>query len=207
MESNPPELKRDGTMQVTAQEGAEFLKRSGAEDLIPVVDGEGDAKPEVKRDTTMAATLKEGEAFLEQAGQPDETARTRGDQEKVEAAEAESEVPAVPRDNTMQVTAKEGEELLAGEVLGGTRAETEAIKEVDDDAVVVEGDEDDDEDDDEVDDEEENGEEEEEADEEQANLKRTITMTETLAEGEEFLKRQKTNGDATEDAPQAEAAS
>ena len=51
-------------------------------------------------------SYQEGEAFLEQAGQPDEAARTRGDQEKIEAAVAESEVPAVPRDNTMQVTAK-----------------------------------------------------------------------------------------------------
>lgn len=52
--------------------------------------------------------IQEGEAFLESSGKPDETARTRGEQEQIDEALAASEIPAIPRDNTMQVTAKVG---------------------------------------------------------------------------------------------------
>ncbi len=82
------------------QEGAEFLKRSGAEDLVAKPDAE---KPAVERDTTIQATVKEAEAILE--GEKVD-GRTRAESEAVATAEKDSEPPKVPKDNTMVATAK-----------------------------------------------------------------------------------------------------
>lgn len=48
--------------------------------------------------------LQEAEKILENEN-IDKDAKTRGDQERIDAAKAESEPPKVPRDNTMVATA------------------------------------------------------------------------------------------------------
>ncbi|KXJ14269.1 high mobility group nucleosome-binding domain-containing protein 5 [Exaiptasia diaphana] len=90
--------------------------------------------PDLKRDSTMTVTAKEGEAFLETAGQVHEDAKTRAQQKHIE--ENANEEPAaedspskLARTTTMAATAKEGTDLLDGEELGKTRAETETLKE------------------------------------------------------------------------------
>ncbi|XP_071945071.1 uncharacterized protein [Antedon mediterranea] len=187
MADEQPQLKRDGTMQVTAKEGIEYLKREGKEDLIPETNSNGntpdDDKPEIPRDGTMQATLKDGKEFLESTGgQLPEEVRTRGDQEKL--AEAEDDVPAVVRDNTMVATAKAGDEFLGEDKpLGETRTQSKAIAEAQDEE---NGEEDEDED----------SKDEEEEEDEAVALKRTHTMAETLEEGEAFLKKKKSNGDS-----------
>ncbi|PIK49444.1 putative nucleolin [Apostichopus japonicus] len=182
MADSAPELKRDSTMKATAEEGAEFLKRQGGEDLVYTEDAE---KPKLTKDTTIQATVKEAEKILENEN-IDEDAKTRGDQERIDAAKAESEPPKVPRENTMVATAAEGKEILGDEEVGETRAQTKVIKEA---AEVTAG----------GDAKEEN----------EASLKRTSTMADTIQEGEEFLKKQKTsNGDSEtkkEEAPAQEA--
>ena len=86
------------------QEGAEFLKRSGAEDLVAKPDADTE-KPAVQRDTTIEATVKEAETFLE--GQQVDGS-TRAQTAAIEEAKAESEPPKLPQDNTMVQTAKVG---------------------------------------------------------------------------------------------------
>lgn len=60
--------------------------------------------------TSMAYTIflifpqQEAEKILENEN-IDEDAKTRGDQERIDAAKAESEPPKVPRENTMVATA------------------------------------------------------------------------------------------------------
>ncbi|KAJ8022076.1 hypothetical protein HOLleu_39466 [Holothuria leucospilota] len=181
MSEGTPELKRDTTMKATAEEGAEFLKRQGNEDLVYKEEGDDD-KPKMPKDTTIQATVKEAEKILENEN-IDEDAKTRGDQERIDAAKAESEPPKVPRDNTMVTTAAEGKEIIGDEAVGETRAQTQAMKDSAEE-VTAGGD---------------------AKEDNEASLKRTSTMAETIQEGEEFLKKQKTsNGDSeTEKAQEA----
>jgi len=166
--------------------------------------------PAMKRDNTMVATAKEGEAFLEATGGVAEDAKTRAQQKELESTE---EVPKLTKDNTMVTTAKEGAEILGDDELGGTRAETKAIK----DAEAAEEDEEDEEEEDEEGEEEDDDDDEENGEEEAGDtndapvpaVKRTHTMADTLQEGEEYLKRQKTdeNGEkATENGENGESA-
>ncbi|XP_033095420.1 uncharacterized protein LOC117100000 [Anneissia japonica] len=196
MAEEQPQLKRDGTMQVTAKEGIEYLKRQGKEDLVPETNANGDKtdssngdKPAVPREGTMEATIKDGERFLESTGgELPEEVRTRGDQEKIDSEQKEeSDLPPVVREGTMVATAKAGDEFLGDDKpLGETRQQSKAIADAEEEENGDEG---------------ENDEDSNEADEgdETAALKRTHTMAETLEEGEAFLKKQKTNGDSGEE--------
>ncbi|XP_038061472.1 histone H2A.Z-specific chaperone CHZ1-like [Patiria miniata] len=189
MADSAPKLARDSTMQVTAKEGAEFLKSQGAHDLLP----EDSDKPGVQRDSTMQATVKDSEAILKDAN-IDQDGRTRGDQQRLQEISQESDVaepPRVPRDHTMKETAKEAQELLGDAPIGETRSQTRDISK----AAEEEEEEEEEEDEEDEDDGVEDG---DEGEEDVASLKRTHTMAETLQEGQEFLKRQKTNGDVAE---------
>ncbi|XP_050413586.1 uncharacterized protein LOC126828048 [Patella vulgata] len=130
-------LTRDGTMQVTAKEGIDLLKKEGcnrllaAQGLISDVGNSSSDKPGLPRDGTMAVTAKEGEAVLDSlGGKPDADAATRGQQKKIEAIQKETKEdppakkPKLAKDGTMVATAKEGKALVGGEKLGDTRQET-----------------------------------------------------------------------------------
>ncbi|KAL8578204.1 hypothetical protein ACOMHN_040965 [Nucella lapillus] len=148
-----PNLARDGTMQVTAKEGIDYLKAEGKTKLLEFQKLEGidylkaegktkllefqglaeseASKPGLPRDNTMAVTAKEGERLLETTGgAPDEDAQTRGQQRKLEeiknetAPESPTKKARLAKDSTMAVTAKEAKDLLGKEKLGDTRQET-----------------------------------------------------------------------------------
>ncbi|XP_076472263.1 uncharacterized protein LOC143301760 [Babylonia areolata] len=128
-----PSLARDGTMQVTAKEGIDYLKSEGKTKLLEfqgLADPEP-SKPALPRDNTMAVTAKEGERLLDSTGgAPDEDAQTRGQQRKLEEIKNETapEPPAkkakLAKDTTMVATTKEAKDLLGKEKLGDTRQET-----------------------------------------------------------------------------------
>ncbi|CAG5118468.1 unnamed protein product [Candidula unifasciata] len=111
-------LVRDGTMQVTAKEGIEYLKSQGKETLLKVQGLADDKASAQGQDTNdSAATAR------------DEENGKKADDATVEKKE---EPPAkktkLAKDNTMAATAKEGKTLLAGEKLGDTRQETATQK-------------------------------------------------------------------------------
>lgn len=196
-------------MVVTAKEGEQFLEEHGKvhEDaktraqLKELEENEEDAASKLKRTSTMAATAQEGSDLLgdeergktrsetaamketDEEGDQEESGEDDDEEDEEEAngncEENAGDKPAVKRDGTMVVTAAEGEKFLENEghtVDGGTRGETEAVK-----AAIEESEAD-----------KQNGEKEED----KQDLKRKGTMQETVEEGEEFLKRQKTsNGD------------
>ncbi|XP_066028647.1 cilia- and flagella-associated protein 251-like [Pocillopora verrucosa] len=209
MAEEAPALKKDSTMVVTAKEGEEFLEEHGKvhEDAKTraqqkeLEENEEDAASKLKRTSTMAATAQEGSDLLgdeergktrsetaamketDEEGDQEESGEDDDEEDEEEAngncEENAGDKPAVKRDGTMVVTAAEGEKFLENEghtVDGGTRGETEAVK-----AAIEESEAD-----------KQNGEKEED----KQDLKRKGTMQETVEEGEEFLKRQKTsNGD------------
>lgn len=196
-------------MVVTAKEGEQFLEEHGKvhEDTKTraqqkeLEENEEDAASKLKRTSTMAATAQEGSDLLgdeergktrsetaamketDEEGDQEESGEDDDEEDEEEAngncEENAGDKPAVKRDGTMVVTAAEGEKFLENEghtVDGGTRGETEAVK-----AAIEESEAD-----------KQNGEKEED----KQDLKRKGTMQETVEEGEEFLKRQKTsNGD------------
>lgn len=196
-------------MVVTAKEGEQFLEEHGKvhEDAKTraqqkeLEENEEDAASKLKRTSTMAATAQEGSDLLgdeergktrsetaamketDEEGDQEESGEDDDEEDEEEAngncEENAGDKPAVKRDGTMVVTAAEGEKFLENEghtVDGGTRGETEAVK-----AAIEESEAD-----------KQNGEKEED----KQDLKRKGTMQETVEEGEEFLKRQKTsNGD------------
>ena len=87
---------------------------------------DGTAPAGLKRDTTMEVTAQEGGAFLERAGnKPDDDAKTRGMQKKLDEIQEEEAPPKpkVSRTTTMAATAQERAELLGDEKLGKTRGE------------------------------------------------------------------------------------
>lgn len=184
MSEETPQLKRDTTMTVTAEEGAAFLEKHGKVDedvktraqQKQVEEAVDETVPKLARTTTMAETAKEGEAILDGA----ELGKTRSETAKQDEDTTEDEKPQIQRATTMEVTAKEGAEILEanGGVVDGTRSETkkieDAIKASEDDKV------------DEAAEPETNG-----NCEETAKLKRKSTMVATAEEGEEFLKKQK----------------
>ncbi|XP_033642310.1 glutamic acid-rich protein-like [Asterias rubens] len=196
MADSAPQLVRDNTMTVTAKEGVEFLKSQGADHLVP----EDPDKPQVQRDSTIQATVKDSEAILKDAN-IDQDIRTRGEQQRLQDITEEGkddEPPRVPRDLTIKETTKEAQGFLGDTPIGETRSQTQQMvktTEEEEDDEEEEEDEDDDGVEDDLVDEVGNGDEE---DDDVPNLKRTHTMAETLEEGEDFLKRQKTNGDVVE---------
>ncbi|XP_015779631.1 PREDICTED: eukaryotic translation initiation factor 5B-like [Acropora digitifera] len=199
MAEEAPTLKRDTTMTVTVKEGEAFLEehpkvhgeaKTRAQQK-EIEESEEDASIKVKRTSTMAATAQEGSDLLgdEERGKTrSETAAKNTEDNKEEDKNIEengdceengAEKPAVKRDGTMVVTASEGEKFLeeAGHTIdGGTRGEVEAIK-----TALKES---------EADEENRN------EDVEKPDLKRKGTMQETIEEGEEFLKKQKTSNGA-----------
>lgn len=205
MAEETPALKRDSTMTVTAKEGEAFLEEHGKvhEDVKTraqqkeLEETEEDATTKLKRTSTMAATAQEGSDLLGDGergktrsetaalkdAEDDEDAEENSDEENGDCEENGAEKPAVKRDGTMVVTASEGEKFLeeTGHTIdGGTRGETDAVK-----AVLEQSEAD-----------EPNGNKEDE----KPDLKRKGTMQETIEEGEEFLKKQKTtNGDHQEE--------
>ena len=88
----------------TIQEGAEFLKRSGAEELIAKPDEE--AKPEVHRDTTIEATVKEAEAFLESEGKVEGRTRTEAAAATAAAEKTEEESTDASQEKSAESTAE-----------------------------------------------------------------------------------------------------
>ncbi|XP_068696615.1 neurofilament medium polypeptide-like [Montipora capricornis] len=201
MAEEAPALKRDSTMTVTAREGETFLEEHGNVHAEAKTRGqqkqieesaEEDSPSKLTRTSTMAATAQEGSDLLgdEERGKTrSETAAMKdvGENEEEDENSEENEdseengagKPSVKRDGTMVVTASEGEKFLeeAGHTVdGGTRGETEAVK-----AALEESEAD-----------EQNGGKEDE----KPDLKRKGTMQETIEEGEEFLKKQKTTNGA-----------
>ncbi|XP_069112536.1 uncharacterized protein [Argopecten irradians] len=110
-------LARDGTMQVTAKEGIEYLESAGKDRLLErqgLKESKPD-KPTVARDGTMMVTAKEANALLG-SDKPDEDAKTRGQNVKIQ--EAKEEPPAkksrMAKGVTMIGTAQEAEQILGG---------------------------------------------------------------------------------------------
>ncbi|XP_063409245.1 uncharacterized protein LOC134692696 [Mytilus trossulus] len=133
MAEEKTKLTRDGTMQVTAKEGIDYLESSGKETLL-VMSGLKDPEPEppakktkLAKGTTMVGTAKEADRLLGD-NRPDADAMTRGQQKQIDAISKEA--PSTPKKaklakaGTMAVTAKEGTDLLGKEKLGDTRQET-----------------------------------------------------------------------------------
>lgn len=133
MAEEKTKLARDGTMQVTAKEGINYLESSGKETLL-VMSGLKDPEPEppskktkLAKGTTMVGTAKEADRLLGD-NRPDADAMTRGQQKQIDAISKEP--PSTPKkaklakEGTMAATAKEAKELLGKEKLGDTRQET-----------------------------------------------------------------------------------
>ncbi|XP_078374798.1 uncharacterized protein LOC144658269 isoform X1 [Oculina patagonica] len=164
MASEKPKLSRAGTMQQTAEEGAEFLARQGFDghEAAAVTEhceggddeqeeqGDDDNEPSpkrLKRQSTMAATAKEGSEFLQREGYiSDSPEGTPPDQ-----SDDDQETPKVKRATTMEVTAKEGAEFVAR--MQGTKEKTVTFED------------------------------------QVPRLQRDSTIDVTVKEGEEFLKR------------------
>ncbi|XP_062581150.1 uncharacterized protein LOC134242955 [Saccostrea cucullata] len=113
-----PSLHREGTMVVTAKEGIDYLEAEGKTKLLEM-QGLKDPEPvqnSLKRDGTMAVTAKEAEQLLGK-NKPDDDAKTRGQQHKIE--EIKEEKPAkkgrLAKGVTMIGTAKEAAQLLGDE--------------------------------------------------------------------------------------------
>ncbi|XP_064598727.1 high mobility group protein hmg-12-like [Liolophura sinensis] len=127
------QLTRDGTMQVTAKEGIEYLQAAKKDTLLELQGLKpGDTgAPSLARAGTMAVTAKEGNALLGES-KPDADALTRGQQRKIDEISSEkipqspAKKPRMSKDNTMVGTAKEAKALLGNEKLGDTRQETKA---------------------------------------------------------------------------------
>ncbi|XP_064383839.1 uncharacterized protein LOC135332856 [Halichondria panicea] len=141
MSCEPTSLKREGTMQVTAQEGEAFLESQGMkvtdddaktraqkEKLEEITTPSNEDKPRIPREGTMAVTAKEGKELLGDGSYEKTRQQTAASNEETSANGDESK-PRIPRDNTMVVTAQEGEQLLDGEKREKTRAQTAATKE------------------------------------------------------------------------------
>lgn len=109
--SEQPSLKRDGTMQVTAQEGKEFLDSKG----MTVTD-----------DDVKTRGQKEALDKITSASDSQEKEKKDGKEKDDDTKQENSEPakPKIPRDGTMVVTAKEGQELLDGAELERTRGQT-----------------------------------------------------------------------------------
>lgn len=210
MAEEAPALKRDSTMAVTAKEGEAFLEEHGGvhenaktrAQQKEIEESEEDSATKLKRTSTMAATAQEGSDLLgdkelgktrsetatlknaeDEDRDEDEKDAPENSEEENDLEENGSDKPAVKRDGTMTVTASEGEKFLqdAGHTVdGGTRGESEAVKAAIEESAEAE----------------QNG----EKDEEKPDLKRKGTMQETVEEGEEFIKKQKTtNGEHQEE--------
>nr|XP_002733756.1 PREDICTED: caldesmon-like [Saccoglossus kowalevskii] len=188
MAEEQPQLTRDSTMKVTAQEGEAFLETQGKPDESAKTRGQQkeiekiteEEKPKIQRDSTMVETAKEGKEFLGDvviSGTRSETKAVTDaidvteKAEKDESAANEEEKPTVTRTGTMVATAEEGKAFLEREGF-------DASAEKKDDA--------------------------EAEDEEAKALKRTHTMAETVKEGEEFVKRQKTSNGEVEQKEQVQ---
>ncbi|XP_033763306.1 uncharacterized protein LOC117344605 [Pecten maximus] len=111
-------LARDGTMQVTAKEGIEYLEASGKDRLLErqgLKEPKAD-KPVVARDGTMVATAKEADALLGN-NRPDDDAKTRGQNVKIQdmaKEEPPAKKPRMAKGVTMIGTAQEAEQILGG---------------------------------------------------------------------------------------------
>jgi len=201
MSEEAPQLKRDSTMVVTAREGEAFLESCGKIDEDAKTRGqqkEIDAITEevspskLKRATTMEVTASEGAELL--AGEELGKTRSESNREQEEPseengadenghAEKDEEKPSLQRVGTMQVTAEEGTQFLEKQghtTDARTRGEAAAENENGDEKSEETA---------------ESAEETEPTEKAPAPLKRTHTMAETVKEGEEFLKRQKTDDD------------
>lgn len=124
-------LARDGTMQVTAKEGVEYLKAAGKDTLLEMsglAEPEPPKKAKLAKGVTMVGTAKEAERILGD-DRPDADALTRGQQKQIDVINKEA--PPTPKkarlskDTTMAATAKEAKDYIIGnEKLGDTRQET-----------------------------------------------------------------------------------
>ncbi|KAL3862273.1 hypothetical protein ACJMK2_008255 [Sinanodonta woodiana] len=127
MASAKPELARDGTMQVTAKEGVQFLQAAGKDTLL-----EMQGLKSAEEDSPVNTVDKEAKVLMGDNA-PDQDALTRGQQKKIEDIQNETASPAkkprMTKNATMVNTAKEGKALLEDEKLGDTRAETKAKQE------------------------------------------------------------------------------
>ncbi|KAK3104403.1 hypothetical protein FSP39_001314 [Pinctada imbricata] len=137
MASAKPSMPRDGTMQVTAKEGVQYLESEGKTKLLEMQGLKGPEKdePTLKRDSTMAATAKEADVLLGD-DKPDEDAKTRGQQAKIEEVKAETASPKKPKmakGVTMVGTAKEADRILGDDkpdVDAMTRGQQKKIEEI-----------------------------------------------------------------------------
>lgn len=146
MATAKPDLPRDGTMQVTAKEGIDYLKSAGKDTLLEM---QGLKEPEasssktsVARDSTMQATAKEAEDYILAGSKFDPDATTRGQQKKVEEIAEEkaasAKKPRMSKGVTMAATAKEAKGLLADTNIdpdATTRGQQKKMDEIADESV------------------------------------------------------------------------
>lgn len=109
MATEAPKVPRDGTMEVTAKEGLEYLEKESPDlaqklkDQMKEADdkssenknGSGDAPAngngtaKVPRDNTMVQTAQEGKDFLEKEGGVNEDAKTRSQEKELNSSKTE----------------------------------------------------------------------------------------------------------------------
>jgi len=158
MDSRKATLQRAGTMDMTAQDGRDFLERNVTDWKKPYLIGQIDAKedvcadadgtengseaspskPSLAKHTTMVNTAKEAEDILNSTGgKPDPDAQTRGQQRKIDEISEEKEnddetspkkKPRLSREGTIDQTAGESKHILGDEKYGDTRSETAGIR-------------------------------------------------------------------------------
>ncbi|KAI6653216.1 High mobility group nucleosome-binding domain-containing protein 5-like [Oopsacas minuta] len=140
--ADKPKLGRAGTMQVTAEEGKEFLegqsleKTRGAtatlQDAIKQsetdndkdTDANGSDKPSLARATTIQATTEAAKDIL--GDEVREKTRKQTREERVSASSSqENDKTPLQRTTTMSQTAQEGAALLGEENFGKTRSQTQ----------------------------------------------------------------------------------
>ena len=133
-DSDKPKLERAGTMQVTAEEGKEFIgdqtleKTRGAtaqlQDTLKQsendkeLDQAEEDKPSLTRATTIQATTEEAKEILGEETREKTRKQTREERASGSSQENDKEKASLQRTTTMAATAQEGAVILGEENLG-----------------------------------------------------------------------------------------
>ena len=136
-----PKMERAGTMQVTAEEGKEFIgeqaleKTRGATALLQEgikqsendkdSDENDDDKPSLPRSTTIQATTEEAKGILGEEVREKTRKQTREERASGSSQENDKDKASLQRTTTIAATTQEGAVLLGEESLGKTRSQTQ----------------------------------------------------------------------------------
>ena len=140
-EQDKPKLERAGTMQITAEEGKEFIgekameKTRGATALLQDSlkqsendkdsDGNDEDKPSLTRATTIQSTTEQAKVILGEEVREKTRLQTREERASGSSQENEKDKVSLARTTTIAATTQEGAALLGDENLGKTRSQTQ----------------------------------------------------------------------------------